>query len=327
LKFSNEGNLVNKPILGIHHVTAIATDPQRNLDFYTEVLGLRLVKRTVNFDDPGTYHFYFGDETGSPGTILTFFPWPGAGRGKPGVGQTTVTSFSVPEGSLSFWAHRLQLAGVPAEASGKRFDEEVLTFADPDGLKLELVAHANARQVQIWAGTDIPFEYSIRGFHSVTLSERELAPTLNTLETMGFRQTHEDGNRIRFEVGEGGDGAQIDVLFLSGGPHGLVAAGTVHHVAFRVADDESQLEWRKYLTQKGLGVTPVQDRNYFHSVYFHEPGGVLFELATDPPGFAIDEPVETLGEALKLPPSYAGFRDEIEKALPPIHLHKAGGVK
>ncbi|HEY1948801.1 MAG TPA: ring-cleaving dioxygenase [Bryobacteraceae bacterium] len=313
---------MTKPILGIHHVTAIATDPQRNLDFYTEVLGLRLVKRTVNFDDPGTYHFYFGDETGSPGTILTFFPWPNAGQGRAGVGQTTVTSFSVPEPSLSYWEGRLRSAGVPVEASGKRFDEDVLTFADPDGLKLEIVAHADARQVQTWTGTDVPLEHSIRGFHSVTLAERNLEATAGTLQTMGFHKVAEAGNRFRFEVGEGGDGTRVDVLALPTGRHGSVAAGTVHHVAFRVADDESQLEWRKDLIQHGLDVTPVQDRNYFHSIYFREPGGVLFELATDPPGFAIDEPVESLGEALKLPESFKHFRDEIEKVLPPIELHK-----
>jgi glyoxalase family protein len=318
---------VTKPILGIHHVTAIATDPQRNLDFYTEVLGLRLVKRTVNFDDPGTYHFYFGDETGSPGTILTFFPWPNAGKGSAGVGQTTVTSFSVPEHSLAYWEGRLRSAGVPTEASGKRFDEDVLTFADPDGLKLEIVAHADARQVQTWSGTDVPFEHSIRGFHSVTLSERNLEVTAGTLQTMGFRKVAEAGNRFRFEVGEGGDGTRVDVLALPTGRHGRVAAGTVHHVAFRVADDESQMEWRKHLIQHGLDVTPVQDRNYFHSIYFREPGGVLFELATDPPGFAIDEPVELLGEELKLPESFKHFRDEIEKVLPAIELHKVRSAK
>jgi glyoxalase family protein len=319
---------MSKPILGIHHVTAIATDPQRNLDFYTEVLGLRLVKRTVNFDDPGTYHFYFGDAAGSPGTIITFFPWPKAGRGNAGVGQTTVTSFSVPKHSFLYWQQRLRSAGVLVEAPSTRFDdEEVLTFADPDGLKLEIIAHANAREVQPWTGTDVPVEHAIRGFHSVTLSERELEPTVNILQAMGLHKVAEAGNRWRFKFAEGGDNANVDVLSIPTGHYGHVAAGSVHHVAFRVANDESQAEWRKQLTQKGLSVTPVQDRNYFHSIYFHEPGGVLFELATDPPGFTIDESLESLGEELKLPASFEGFRDEIERVLPSIQLHKTGSAK
>jgi glyoxalase family protein len=310
-----------KEISGIHHVTAIATDPQRNLDFYTELLGLRLVKRTVNFDDPGTYHLYFGDEAGSPGTILTFFPWPLAARGSAGVGQATVTSFSVPEHALQYWERRLQAAGVPVEASGKRFEEQVLTFADPDGLKLEIVGHARARQVQSWAKSTVPVEHSIRGFHSVTLSERSLEVTADTLQTMGFRKIAEEGNRFRFEVGEGGDGTRVDVLSLPKGSHGRISAGSVHHIAFRVADDASQKEWQKHLGQRGLDVTPVQDRNYFHSIYFREPGGVLFELATDPPGFAIDEPLDSLGEELKLPEPLEQFRADIERVLPPIKLH------
>jgi glyoxalase family protein len=314
---------VTKPILGIHHVTAIATDPQRNLDFYTELLGLRLVKRTVNFDDPSTYHLYFGDEIGSPGTILTFFPWPKAGRGSAGVGQASVTSFSVPEQSLSYWTRRLQSAGVPVEASGKRFDEEVLTFADPDGLKLEIVAHASARQVYTWTGTDIPAGHSIRGFHGITLSERKAESTAEILQLMGFRKIAEEGNRLRFEVGDGGDGTLVDILLFPNGPHGHVSAGSVHHVAFRVADNDSQNEWRKELIQHRLGVTPVLDRNYFQSVYFREPGGVLFELATDSPGFTIDESVELLGEALKLPAQYEGSRDDIEKILPPLQLRRS----
>lgn len=311
---------MSKPILGIHHVTAIASDPQRNLDFYIELLGLRFIKRTVNFDDPGTYHFYFGDEVGTPGTILTFFPWPGAARGSAGVGQVTVTAFSVPAQSLSYWERRLTSAGIPVEASGKRLDEEVLTFADPDGLKLEIVGHASPREVQAWTGAEIPAEHAIRGFHSVTLSEQGFESTAETLLTMGFRKVAESGNRFRFEAGDGGDGTRVDVLCLAEGRYGRVAAGSVHHVAFRVADDESQKEWRERLIRQKLDVTPVLDRNYFHSVYFREPGGVLFELATDPPGFAIDEPVESLGEELKLPKGLERYRAEIERALPPITL-------
>jgi glyoxalase family protein len=312
---------MEKPISGIHHVTAIASNPRRNLDFYTEVLGLRLVKRTVNFDDPGTYHFYFADATGTPGTILTFFPWPGSARGHIGSGQVTVTSFSVPEQSMKFWESRLMQAGVPAEKAGKRLGEEVLVFADPDGLKLELVASVWNRDSLAWDETNVSVEHAIRGFHSVTLSERGYERTAKLLDTMGFRKVGEEGNRFRFEVGEGGSGARADVLCVSEAPHGRLGAGTVHHVAWRAADDEDQKAWRARLAGHDYDVTPVMDRCYFHSIYFREPGGVLFELATDPPGFAIDEPFESLGEHLKLPVWLERYRAEIEKAVPPIELH------
>jgi glyoxalase family protein len=311
---------MERPILGIHHVTAIASDPQRNVDFYTQVLGLRLVKRTVNFDDPGTYHLYFGDEVGSPGTILTFFPWPLASRGSPGVGQVTVTSFSIPDGSLNYWERRLLSAGTPAERSGKRFDEEVLTFADPDGLKLELVAHSGVATDRVWKSASVPAEHAIQGFYSVTLCEQGYESTVEVFETMGFRKIAEQGNRFRFDVGEGGAGARADVLCASEAPFGRIAAGSVHHVAWRVVDSNSQQSWRRRLVSERLNVTPVLDRCYFRSVYFREPGGVLFELATDPPGFAIDEPAERLGETLKLPPWLEPHRKEIERVLPSIQL-------
>jgi glyoxalase family protein len=314
---------VQRPISGIHHVTAIASDPQRNLDFYTELLGLRLVKRTVNFDDPGTYHLYFGDEVGSPGSILTFFAWPMAARGSPGVGQVEVTSFSIPEASLTYWEQRLLSAGTPVERSGKRFEEEVLTFADPDGLKLELVAHSEAAATgQGWKDASVPAQHAIRGFYSVTLCEQGYEGTVEVLEAMGFRRVREKGNRFRFDVGNGGAGARVDIICASEAPFGNVAAGIVHHVAWRVADDDSQQSWRKRLVDKHLDVTPVIDRCYFHSIYFREPGGVLFELATDPPGFAIDEPVARLGETLKLPSWLEPHRKRIEQVLPPIELHK-----
>jgi glyoxalase family protein len=317
---------MEQPILGIHHVTAIASDPQRNLDFYTELLGLRLVKRTVNFDDPGTYHFYFGDDAGSPGTILTFFPWPMAARGSPGVGQVTVISFSVPEHSLSYWEQRLRSAGAPVERSGKRFDDEVLAFADPDGLKLEMVSHAGAREPRAQRRATVPEEHAIRGFYAVTLSEQGFETTAEVLRTMGFRAVAEQGNRFRFDVGEGGPGARVDVLCLAEARYGKISAGTVHHVAWRVANDESQRVWRQRLVERHLNVTPVIDRCYFHSVYFREPGGVLFELATDPPGFAIDEPADRLGDSLKLPPWLEPHRKEIEGALPPIQIHNSPKV-
>ena len=314
---------MKQPILGIHHVTAIASDPQRNLDFYIEVLGLRLVKRTVNFDDPGTYHFYFGDEIGTPGSILTFFPWPDALRGSRGVGQVDVTSFSIPEGSLSYWEKRLLSAGIPAERSGKRFGAEILSFADPDGLRLEVVADQRTpTEKRPWTGASVPAAHAVHGFHSVTLCEQGFEATAELLKTMGFRNAAEHGNRFRFEVSEGGPGACVDVLCASEAAYGRIAAGSVHHVAWRVADDESQTKWRKLLAERHVNVTPVIDRCYFHSIYFREPGGVLFEIATDPPGFGIDEPPEKLGESLKLPPWLERDRKTIEQILPPIELHK-----
>ena len=322
-KHSQKGEMLMQPISGIHHVTAIASDPQRNLDFYTEVLGMRLVKRTVNFDDPGTYHLYFGDEVGTPGSILTFFSWPMGARGSPGVGQVEATSFGIPENSLSYWERRLLAAGIPAERSGKRFDEEVLTFVDPDGLKLELVAHPQrAGALRAWKEASVSAQHALRGFYSVTLCEQGYESTVEVLETMGFRKVGEQGNRFRFDVGEGGTGAWVDILCASEASYGRVAVGIVHHVAWRVADDKSQQSWRERLVNRHLNVTPVIDRCYFHSIYFREPGGVLFELATDPPGFAIDEPMEKLGEALKLPSWLEPSRKRIEQVLPPIQLRR-----
>jgi glyoxalase family protein len=318
---------MTRPIAGIHHVTAIASDPQRNLDFYTEVLGLRLVKRTINFDDPGTYHFYFGDETGQPGTILTFFPWPRARRGSAGAGEASITSFSAPPDSLDYWEHRLLDAGLPAERTGHRFDEEVLTFTDPDGMRLEIVSHVHNSGIEPWRDAMVPLEYALRGLFGVTLVQRELAPTAEVLTAMGFRKIAEEGNRHRFIAEGGAPGSHVDVLVSPQAPFARLGAGSVHHVAFRMADDESQLEWRKVLSKQHLDLTPVIDRMYFHSVYFREPGGVLFELATDPPGFAWDEPVETLGESLKLPEWLEPRRDRIEQILPPIELRKQAKVR
>jgi glyoxalase family protein len=314
---------MTQPIAGIHHITALATDPKTNLAFYTEVLGLRLVKKTVNFDDPGTYHLYYGDETGRPGSILTFFPWPLARRGSRGAGQATVTAFSVPEGSLGWWAERLAAHGVVHERPERRFDEEVLTFLDPDGLKLELVAHAGAADLEPWRGAGIPEAFALRGFHSVALGEAALEPTAELLtEGLGLIRTAEAGDRYRFETRETADGTaagtRVDVLHIPGVSFGRIAAGTVHHVAWRMADDEDQRAWRERLLGRGLHLTTVLDRQYFHSVYFREPGGVLFELATDPPGFAIDEPTAELGRELKLPPWLEPRRPEIEAALPDL---------
>jgi glyoxalase family protein len=310
-----------KPIVGLHHVTAIASDPQRNLDFYTEVLGLRLVKRTINFDDPGTYHFYFGDDAGSPGTILTFFPWPHASRGSMGVGETAATAFRVPDTSLAFWEKRLLGAGVAVERAGRRFDEEVLRFADPDGMRLEIAGHRAAQEVTAPRTSDVPAEHAIRGFSGVTLLESSLEKTAAVLETMGFHKIAEEGARHRFAAEGNALGNHVDVVIDAQGAHGRMGAGSVHHIAFRAADDAEQVAWRETLAAHSLHATPVMDRTYFHSIYFREPGGVLFEIATDAPGFAFDEPVETLGESLKLPEWLEKQRARIEHVLPVIKLH------
>jgi predicted esterase/catechol 2,3-dioxygenase-like lactoylglutathione lyase family enzyme len=314
-------------ILGIHHVTAIASDPQRNVDFYAGVLGLRLVKRTVNFDDPQTYHLYYGDEVGTPGSIMTFFPWPGARRGRVGSGQVAVTSFSVLPSAIGFWVERLVRHGIKYQGPTKRGPggaelEQVISFTDHDGLMLEIVGHPEAESRPAWADAPgIPREHAIHGFHAVTLWLEDAAASEKILiGTLGFRAVREDGSTRRFAAGDGGPGTLVDVRTIGDFGHGAGGAGTVHHVAFRLPDDAAELETRSLVAKAGLHPTPVIDRNYFHSVYFREPGGVLFELATNPPGFAIDEPVEHLGERLMLPEQYEPHRAEIEAVLPPIHV-------
>ena len=310
---------MTETIPGIHHVTAIATDPQTNYDFYTGVMGLRFVKKTVNFDDPGTYHFYFGDEEGRPGSIMTFFPWAGARRGRQGTGQATVTAFSVPAGSLGYWKERLESKSLDAVLVGRRLEEELLSLHDPDGLRLELVAHENASSLPAWTDGPIPAEAAIRGFHGVTLMLEGYQATASLLsDTMGFRLTGEEGNRFRFTAGGAGPGLVVDLLCSPDSAPGIGAAGTVHHVAFRIGSYEDQLAWREILVSAGMNVTPVLNRNYFKSIYFREPGGVLFEIATDPPGFTADESVEELGTHLKLPPWLEPRRGQIEMALPEL---------
>ncbi len=308
-------------ITGIHHITAIAANPQLNLDFYTETLGLRLVKLTVNFDDPGTYHFYFGNERGTPGSILTFFPWPGVPRGSVGAGQVSATSFAVPIGSLEYWQARLTSAAVPVEDAGTRFGERVLRFADPDGLPLELVATDRARPSDAWSRGGIPAHAALSGFHSATLLETAHEPTVALLtDVMGFRAIGREGDRFRFEAPGGKGGALVDVRSVANASYGRLGAGTVHHIAWRTSDDAQQGEWRKTLVAGGHHVSPVMDRTYFHSIYYREPGGILFEIATDPPGFAIDEAPEHLGERLMLPPQVEPHRSRLERTLPPLVL-------
>jgi catechol 2,3-dioxygenase-like lactoylglutathione lyase family enzyme len=304
---------------GIHHVTAISGEPQRNVDFYAGVLGLRLVKKTVNFDDPETYHLYYGDGPGNPGTIMTFFPWAHAPGGRIGAGQVVVTSFSIPATSLGHWTERLVEQGVRFEKPRDRFGETVLTFEDPDRLRVELVASEDGRPE--WAGGTVPAEHSVRGFHHVALAVETTESTVRLMtEALGFRQVDETEGRVRLSAGEGGPGNTVDVVSASGFPRGSMGVGTVHHVAFRIPDDETQVALREEISALGYNVTPVLDRNYFRSIYFREPGGVLFEIATDPPGFAVDEAEAELGTHLKLPPWLEPRRDKLEEVLPPLRV-------
>jgi len=304
---------------GIHHVTAISGEPQRNVDFYAGILGLRLVKKTVNFDDPETYHLYYGDGAGSPGTIMTFFPWAHAPGGRIGAGQLVVTSFSIPATSLGYWTERLVENGVRFEKPRDRFGDTVLTFEDPDRLRIELAASEDGRAG--WTGGPVPAEHSVRGFHHVALAVETTESTARLMiDHLGFRQVDEAQGRIRLSAGEGGPANTVDVIGASGFPRGSMGVGTVHHVAFRVPDEETQLALREEVAALGYNVTPVLDRNYFRSVYFREPGGVLFEIATDPPGFAVDEAQEELGTHLKLPPWLETRRDRLEEVLPPLRV-------
>ncbi len=307
-------------IAGLHHVTAIASNPQRNLDFYTGVLGLRFVKRTVNFDDPGTYHFYFGDDVGTPGTILTFFPWPGATRGRRGAGETIATAFSIPPGSLPYWRERLRDKGVATEES-LHFGQAHLAFRDPDDMVLELVEQQVSPSVHAPRYSDVPAHFAVQGFFGTTLLELSLPRTEAMLDLMGYRKLAEEGDRTRYTAAGEARGRFLDVVVDPAAQPGRMGAGTVHHIAFRASDDAAQLDWRAQLGQH-VSVTTVQDRTYFHSIYFREPGGVLFEIATDAPGFLIDEPVESLGEALRIPEWFEPQRPQIEARVQPLTLHR-----
>jgi|SRR5580700_328745 glyoxalase family protein len=314
---------------GIHHITAIASDPQRNVDFYTQTLGLRLVKRTVNFDDPSSYHFYFGDGIGKPGTVITFFSWPGAHRGTHGSSQVVATSFAIPQGSLNYWSDHLKEESISVE-NILRFGEQGLRFVDPDGLLIEMIsssfpaadtAASTEGDVNLAFESAVPKELAVRGFHAPTLQLQDSVPTEKLLtETLGFQQITEEGSRRRFLLNGESTSAQLDLVERPDDPPGHIAAGTVHHIAFRASNDEEQLKWREKLVDLDFAVSPVMDREYFHSIYFREPGGILFEIATEGPGFTIDESAEHLGKNLKLPKQYEAHREEIEQALPPISL-------
>lgn len=308
-------------ITGIHHVTALAGEPQRNLDFYTGILGLRMVKKTVNFDAPDVYHFYYGDEQGNPGSIMTFFPYEGIQKGRHGKGMLNITTFSVPSNSLLYWEERLKKYSVNYRPAQDRFDNEaVIYFEDPDGLGLELVFNDNDKRPGFTYG-NIPQEHAIRGFYSVEIWQEGYERTAGLLtEGLDHKLIAEKGNRFRFAATDS-PGNYVDILCKPDALRGLGGGGTVHHLAFSTANKKSQLQVRDKLAQIGANPTPVLDRQYFESIYFREPGGVLFEVATAEPGFAIDEKPEHLGEDLKLPSQYESKRDLIEKAVKPVQLN------
>jgi glyoxalase family protein len=305
-------------IPGIHHVTCITADVQKCVDFYVSVLGLRFVKKSINQDLPDTYHIYFGDYVGTPGTAMTFFGWPAWPRQRTGSGQVTTVSFQVPRDSLDHWSRRLRSLGAVHERTS-RFDADALVLHDADGIQVELVGDASDERWQPWPEGPVDQDHAVRGFHSVALTVAEAEATVELLtETMGFRPAGRDGNRMRFTTGDGGPHSIVDVIESPEGPVGEESIGTVHHVAWRTADPGSQVAWRERLVDAGRNVTPVIDRWYFKSIYYREPGGVLFEIATDGPGFTVDETPERLGTTLSLPPWFGVRRERLDEILPPI---------
>jgi len=310
---------MSNSILGLHHITAIAGSAQQNFDFYTRILGLRLVKKTVNFDDPGTYHLYYGDESGAAGTILTFFPWEGIGQGTEGVGMATEIGYAVPEGSLDFWLERFKENKVVTGEIAQRFGETILPFKDPDGLSLSLIIPEKADTRTPWETDTVKKEIATRGFHSTTLSLQKIDETAKVLtDIFGYSLVSQEGNRYRFITDTVETASIVDILELPDGTRGRNAAGTNHHVAFRVKDEAAQMEFREKILSKNLQITPKIDRDYFFSLYFREPGGVLFEIATENPGFTADEPLNELGTHLMLPHQHAHLRDDLEKLLPKL---------
>jgi catechol 2,3-dioxygenase-like lactoylglutathione lyase family enzyme len=307
--------------MGIHHITAIAGEPQRNLDFYTGTLGLRLVKLTVNYDDPATYHLYYGDELGRPGSLLTFFPWPHGRRGRQGTGQAGAVSLAIPPASLGFWIERMLSHNVRYTGPVRRFDEKMLSFTDPDGLLLELVATPDAAGISPWEDGPVAPEHAIRGVHGTTLWEDGDTGTEDLLlGTLGFEAAGEEDGLIRVRSSGPGLGTVVNLRRAAGFWGGAEGVGTVHHVAFRAVSEQAQLEKRAEIEARGIDITPVIDRRYFRSVYFREPGGVLFEIATEAPGFTIDEPAAELGARLMLPPAFEAGRRQIEDLLPSLRL-------
>lgn len=314
-----EINHMGENILGLHHITAIAGDAQRNYDFYTRVLGLRLVKKTVNFDAPGTYHFYYGNESGTPGTLLTFFPWMDINPGYPGTGMATLFALSVPGGSLDAWSERLNKFKVKQIDKGEIFGEPYLAFDDPDGLKIHLTIPEKEDSRPAWSGGGLPGDTAIKGIHGITLTIKDITATASLLtEVFGYKLFGKEPNCYRFVTDAMESAAVVDLIESPGERAGYVAGGTNHHVAFRVKDENTLMNYREKLAERGLHVTNKIDRNYFYSIYFREPGGVLFELATNNPGFTVDEPLDELGMHLRLPAQYEQSRAKIEAILPQL---------
>lgn len=304
-------------ILGLHHITAIASDAQRNYDFYTKTLGFRLVKKTVNFDDPETYHFYFGNETGAPGTVLTFFPWAEMRQGRNGAGMATEIGYSVPKGGLDFWKERFEKFNIRYVDKEETFEEKELSFRDPDGLQLKLIETKHNDERKGWVTDEIKADVAIKGFHSVTLTLNDIKATAEILtDLFGYKQVNKDSNLYRYQTDSVNNAAIVDLLEIPEAQRGINAGGTNHHVAFRVKDEVDLMKMREKIMAKGLQITEKIDRDYFFSLYFREPGGVLFEIATDNPGFATDETVENLGTSLQLPTQHEPMRARIEKVLP-----------
>jgi glyoxalase family protein len=305
-------------IRGIHHITAIASSAAENLQFYETLLGLRLVKQTVNFDDPHTYHLYFGDAQGSPGTILTFFPWEQVPPGSQGAGMVTAVNFTIPAASIDYWTNRFSANGIACNII-ERFGDPVIAFSDPDGLPLELTGISSVNSDHHWRDSPVEAAHAIPGFHSATAT----VPSIETVKAlltdqMGMHLQDHSGNRYRFKMAGSEVGSYYDIVENPSAPTGRQGSGTVHHIAFRTGSQSAQLDWQSRLNTAGFDVSPVRDRNYFRSIYFRSPDGVLFEIATDPPGFTVDESTEALGRSLKLPSQYERMRSEIERHLPPL---------
>lgn len=301
-------------IKGLHHITAVSGPPKQNYEFYTRVLGLRFTKKTINFDDPGTYHLYFGNYEATPGSSITFFPWEAVPQGIPKTGEATVVSYAVPNDSIDFWADRFKKHGVEILDEVNRFGDQGVRVKDIEGMMIEVVKSEGVDTIKPKKTEGIPYKSAIRGFYGTTLSLADIGRTAELLQEFGWKKSGEESNTTRFlSEPENHLGAVIDLK--KENLNGRFGRGSVHHIAFRVPDDDTQLLWREKLKELGFNPTPVQDRQYFRSVYFREPGGVLFEIATDIPGFTRDEELENLGTYLKLPPWYEKHREEIESSL------------